>query len=85
MKKELSKIATTDKQDKEAVKKADIFLDESLKALEKHQKHIKVADCSDLGWATVEYYDSHLLAADSDDEKRLEKVKKEAERAANKR
>ena len=30
-------------------------------------------------------FDSHLLAADSDDEKRLEKAEKEAERAANKR
>ena len=33
----------------------------------------------------VEHYDSHPLAANSDDEKCLEKAEKEAERAANKR
>ena len=60
-------------------------MDEGLKSLEKWQKHIKVADRSEFGWATVEHYESHPLAADSDDEKRLEKAKKEAERAANKR
>lgn len=83
-KKELSKIAAIDEQDKEAVKKADMFLDEGLKALYKCQKHNKVAYCSDFRWAMVEYYDSHLLAANSDDEKRLENAKKEVERAANK-
>ena len=84
-KNELSKIASTDDQDKEAIKKAEMLLDEGLKSLEKRQKHIKVADRSEFGWATVEHYDSHPLAADSDDEKRLEKAEKEAERAANKR
>ena len=43
-----------------------------------------MADHSEFSWATVEHYESHLLAADSDDEKRLEKAEKEAERAANK-
>lgn len=32
----------------------------------------------------MEHYESHPLAADSDDEKRLKKAEKEAERAANK-
>ena len=82
-KKELSKIAATDEQDKEAVKKADKFVDEGLKTLEKCQKH-KVADRSDFRWAMVEYYHSHLLDANLDDEKRLENAKKEAEKAANK-
>ena len=44
-----------------------------------------MADRSEFGWATVEHYESHPLATDSDDEKRLEKAEKEAERAANKR
>ena len=63
----------------------DNFLDEGLKSLDKRQKHIKVADRSDYGWATVEHYDSHPLADNSDDEKRLDKAEKEAERAAGKR
>ena len=83
-KKELEKIEATGEQE-EPVKKAAILLDEGLKALERRQKHIKVAERSEFGWATVEHYDSHPLAADSDDEKRLEKAEKEAERAANKR
>ena len=83
-KNELSKIARTDDQDKEAIKKAKMLLDEGLKSLEKCQKHIKVADRSEFGWAMVKHYDSHPLAADSDDKKRLEKAEKEAERAANK-
>ena len=84
-KKELSKLTTNDEQDKGVIKKAETFLDEGLKTLEKRQKHIKVADRSEFGWATVEHYESHPLAADSDDEKRLEKAEKEAERAATKR
>lgn len=63
-----------------ATKKAQSLLDEGLKTIGKHQKHIKVADCS----ATVEHYESHPLVTDSDDEKHLEKAEKEAERAANK-
>ena len=53
--------------------------------METRQKDIKVADHSDFGWSTVEHYESHPLAEDSDDEKKLEKAEKEAERAANKR
>ena len=56
-----------------------MFLDEGMKSLEKRQKHIKVADWSDFGWSTVEHYDSHPLADDSDDEKHLENAEREAE------
>ena len=82
---ELRKITPVGEEQKEAWKKVDGFLDEGIKSLEKRQKHIKVADRSDYGWATVEHYDSHPLADDSDDEKRLEKAEREAGRAANKR
>ena len=75
----------TGDEQKEALKKADVFLDEGMKSLEKRQKHIKLADRSDYGWSTVEHYDSHPLADDSDDEKRLEKAEREAKRAANTR
>ena len=44
-----------------------------------------MADRSDFGWSNVEHYESYPLVADSDDVKQLEKAKKEAERAANKR
>ena len=84
-KKELTRASPVDPREKEAVQKAGALLDEGLKALETRQKHIKVADRSDFGWSTVEHYESHPLAEDSDDEKKLEKAEKEAERAANKR
>ena len=49
------------------------------------QKLIKIADRSDLGWAVVEEYTADELAADSDDEKRLDKAERSAERKAAKR
>ena len=82
---ELKKITPTGDKQKEALKKADIFLDEGMKLMEKRQKHIKVADRSDYGWSMVKHYDSHPLADDSNDEKRLEKAEREAKCAANKR
>ena len=86
-KKELEKVNTGDGAvgTREEIKKAEKHLDQGLKALDKRQKHIRVADHSEFGWATVEFYESHPLASDADDEKRLEKAEKEAERAANKR
>ena len=35
------------------------------------QKGIRIADCSEYGWATVEEYEEDELAANSDDDKRL--------------
>ena len=46
------------------------------------QKLIKIADRSDLGWAVVEEYTADELAADSDNEKRLDKAERSAERKA---
>ena len=83
-KQELARVKPTEKGQHEALKKAEAHLDEGKKALEKFQKHIMAADRSDYSWATVQHYDAHPLAVDSDDEKRLEKAEKEAERLANK-
>lgn len=84
-KEELKHLKPTEKGEQESLKKARASLDEGMTALEKHQKHIKVANRSDYSWSTVQHYDAHPLASDSDDKKRLEKAEKEAERAANKR
>ena len=46
------------------------------------QKLIKIADRSELGWAVVQEYTADELAANSDDEKRMEKAEKAAERKA---
>ena len=75
----------TEKGEQECLKTAEAHLDEGKKVLENCQKHIMVADWSDYGWATVQQYDINPLATDSEDEKRLEKAEKEAERLASKR
>ena len=72
------------KGQKAAVKRIVSHLDDGMKAITKRQTHIKVANRSDYGWATVQAYDTDDLASGSDDEKRLEKAKKEAERRATK-
>ena len=44
-----------------------------------------MADRSDYGWAVVKAYDNDELASDSEDEKRLFKAEKTAEREISKR
>ena len=56
-KEELKKIKLGNDKDKELLQKASNSLDESIKAIEKRQKHIKVADSSEFGWTTVQHYD----------------------------
>ena len=67
------------------IKKARESLAEGRKLLAERQKLIKVADQSDLGWAVVAEYTADELAEDSDNEKRLEKAEKPAERKASKK
>ena len=51
---------------REVIKKAKTHFDQGLKAPDKRQKHIRVADHSEFGWATVEFYESHPLVTDAD-------------------
>lgn len=60
-------------------------LKEGIQAIAYRQKRIKVADRSEYGWAVVKAYDSDELASDSEDEKRLFKAEKAAEREMAKR
>ena len=46
------------------------------------QKSIRLADRSEFGWSVVTEYDADELAEDSDDEKKIEKAEKAAERKA---
>ena len=49
---------------KDEIKKGELMMAE-------RQKHILLADKSEFGWATVNEYKKHELAADSEDEKRI--------------
>jgi len=59
---ELSKIKTTDSDTRDAVQRAEMSLDEGAQALSIRQKHIKIADRSDLSWSTVKHYMAETLA-----------------------
>jgi len=75
---ELAKIKPTDNKSKEALKKAESSLDEGNKAIAVRQKHIKIADCSGLSWATVKHYMADPLADEPEDEKDIARSEKEA-------
>ena len=62
-----------------ALEKAKISLRRGKDTLAHRQKLIKVADRSELGWAFVTEYETDGLAADLDDEKRLERAERTAE------
>ena len=49
------------------------------------QKLIKLADHSELGWSVVKEYKADELADNSEDEKKIARAEKEAERKALKR
>ena len=47
-----------------------------------HQKHMKLADRSELGWLVVNEYEEDELATDTSDEKRMADTEKAAEKKA---
>ena len=65
-----------------AVLRAKQALEEGKRLLSGRQKLIKIADRSANGWSVVAEYTADELAADSDDEKRLEKAERAAEKKA---
>ena len=65
-----------------ALQRAQEALEKGARLLAERQKLIKIADRSANGWGVVTEYTADELADDSDDEKRLEKAEKAAERKA---
>ena len=63
---------------KESLEKAKKELQKGLILIAGRQKRIKIADCSEFGWITVDEYEDEELASDEDDAKRLEKAEKAA-------
>ena len=81
----VAKVTPTSEKEKETLLKATKALDEGAKALATRQKHIQLADQSEYSWATIKYYEGDPLAANSDNEKSIKKVEKEAQRDAEKK
>ena len=71
--------------DESGLAKAKEALDEGLRMIANRQKLIKIADRSEYGWGVVAEYEADDLASGSEDEKRLEKAEKAAERKAFKK
>ena len=70
---------------KEAVAKSDAVvavqrIEEGMNLVKTRMKLIKVADRSQYGWSTVKEYEQDDLASDSEDEKRLTRSERQAER-----
>ena len=75
-----AKLATV--QSTPAIEKTREALKKGVQLLVERQKLIKIADRSEFGWGVVTEYTADELADNSDDEKRLEKAEKAAERKA---
>lgn len=66
--------------EKGMVKRVAAATEKVFKMITHHQKIIKIADCSEHGWATVAEYEDEDLAENREDERRLEKAERAAER-----
>ena len=62
------------KQTPPAVEKARSIVVEGMKSLKSRQKHIRIVDRSEFGWAAVEEYVEDELADGEDDEKRIQRA-----------
>ena len=82
---EAAKIQPTMEKEQKSLEALNNQLKERIQAIACRQKRIKVADCSEYGWAVVKVYDSDELASDSEDEKRLWEKMAEQEMSKKKR
>ena len=83
-KKQLSKLEPRTEEENNTIARSKAHLDEGMKKIAVRQKHIKIANRSDLGWAVIEAYMDEL-ASDSDDERRLYKANREAQQAVKRK
>ena len=67
------------------MKKTNKLLQEGIKIIEVKQKHIKIADLANLGWAVVAVYEEDKLASDLDYEKRIYRAKRQDKRVAKRK
>ena len=63
--------------------KATQLLDSSVLLLKERNRKIRIADSSDGGWLTVKHYESHAVALDLEDDRRIRAAEREAIRDRN--
>ena len=63
--------------------KATQLLDSSVLLLKERNRRIRIADSSDGGWLTVKRYESHAVALDLEDDRRIRAAEREAIRDRN--
>ena len=78
-KKELGKLEPRTEEENNIVARSKAHLDEGMKEIAIRQKHIRIADRSDLGWAVVEAYMDNELVLGSVNERKLYKANREAQ------
>ena len=81
----MGKLAPIDEGQKGIVQRTAQHLNEGTKVLAVQQKHIRIADRLDLGWAVVQAYMDDELASDSDDERKLFKASQEAQQTVKRK
>ena len=62
------------KQTPPVVEKAETLVAEGMKSVKSRQKHIRIADRSEFGWAAVEEYVEDELADEEDNKKRIQRA-----------
>ena len=77
----IKKLLVTE-SNKAGLESAKELLQRGMALIIRRQKHIKMADCSDNGWAVVQEYEADELADNSDDEKKIEKTERAAKKKA---
>ena len=81
----VERVVASDERGSDLLKKAKEDLKEGMKILSRRQKMIKFADRSEAGWAVVEEYEDDALASNSEDERRMEKAERAAEKKVAKK
>lgn len=76
--KEATSILSSERIDSKVA--AQVKINEGMELIQHRQKLIKLADSSKFGWKVVENYETHQLAANSDDEKRINKAESKCEK-----
>ena len=76
----LKKLEVAAPRSEELLERAASEMTQGMELITRRQKMIKFADRSESGWAVVEEYEDDDLADDSEDEKRMEKAERLAEK-----